>query len=142
MSTLERIFQAVMFELIALAIIVPSTVVIAGMEAGKMGVVGIGLSLFAMVWNYVYNIGFDKLTGDKRSTRSLMVRIIHACGFELSMIVITLPILAWYLSISWLEVFMLEAGFLVFILIYTYIFNLLYDKYQPYRKWFKPSVCA
>lgn len=140
MKTLERIFQAVMFEVIALAIIVPATVMLAGMEAGKMGVVGIGLSLFAMVWNYAYNIVFDRLAGSDRSARSLISRVVHACGFELGMIVITLPVMAWYLGISWLSALVLEAGFLVFILVYTYVFNVLYDKYQPYRKWFGYSA--
>lgn len=125
-----------MFEVIALAIIVPTTVMLAGLEAGKMSVVGIGLSLFAMFWNYVYNIVFDKMAGYDRSGRSLITRIIHACGFELGMIVITLPVLSWYLSISWLEAFLLEAGFLVFILVYTYVYNVMYDKYQPYKKCF------
>ncbi|WP_082354177.1 chlorhexidine efflux transporter [Marinagarivorans algicola] len=51
------------------------------------------------------------------------------------MIVITLPALAWYLAITWREAIFLELGFLVFILIYTFIFNWLYDTYQPYKKW-------
>lgn len=139
MNTLERIFQAVMFEIVALVIILSTMVIFVGAEKGKMSVVGIGLSLFATVWNYVYNIIFDKLAGHNRAQRSLITRMVHACGFELGMIVITLPILAWYLGISWLAALALEAGFLVFILIYTYIFNLLYDKYQPYKKWFSAA---
>jgi len=139
MNTLERIFQAVMFEIIALAIVIPSTVLFAGFEAGKMSIVGIGLSLFAMCWNYIYNIIFDKLAGHNRLERTLITRITHACGFELGMVVITLPVIAWYLNVSWFTAIMLEASFLVFILIYTYVFNVLYDKYQPYKKWVNNS---
>lgn len=135
MNTIERVYQAIIFEVIALAIVIPTTVFIAGYETDKMAIAGIALSLFAMLWNYVYNIVFDKIAGYDRVKRGLAIRIIHAIAFELGMIVITLPALAWYLNITWLEATMLEAGFLVFILIYTFIFNWLYDRYQPYKRW-------
>ena len=142
MNTLERIFQALIFEMIALFIIVPASVYFGGFATGKMAIVGIGLSIFAMLWNYIYNIVFDKIAGHNRKDRSLLTRVTHACGFELGMVVITLPVLAWYLNITWLGAAALEAGFLVFILIYTYIFNVLYDKHQPYKKWVNKSQCA
>lgn len=136
MNTIERVFQAILFELTTLAIVIPMTVLIAGYETGKMAMVGISLSIFAMLWNYIYNLLFDKLAGYERIKRGLALRISHALGFELGMVIITLPVLAWYLNITWLAAAILEAGFLVFILIYTLVFNWLYDKYQPYKKCF------
>jgi uncharacterized membrane protein len=130
-------FSGRFFEVTTLAIMVPVTVIIAGFEPPKMLIVGMGLSMFAMFWNYIYNRGFDKLFGHHRIERGLKVRVAHAVGFELGMVVITLPVLAWYLNISWLAAVTLEAGFLTFILIYTFVFNWLYDRYQPYKKWFK-----
>ncbi|WP_054113553.1 PACE efflux transporter [Marinagarivorans algicola] len=135
MTTIERIYQAIFFEIIALIIVVPTTVMVAGYAATDMLVVGAGLSFFAVLWNYIYNILFDKVAGLNRVKRHWGVRSIHAVGFELGMIVITLPALAWYLAITWREAIFLELGFLVFILIYTFIFNWLYDTYQPYKKW-------
>ncbi len=135
MNTIERIYQAVLFEVIALTIVVPTTVLIAGYETDKMAIAGIALSIFAMLWNYIYNIIFDKLAGYNRVGRSIAMRIIHAIAFEFGMILITLPALAWYLNITWLEATILETGFLIFILIYTFIFNWLYDRYQPYKRW-------
>lgn len=142
MKTIERVFQAVIFEVSTLAIVVPTSVLIAGFETDKMAIVGIALSLFAMFWNYVYNIVFDKLAGQNRIARGLIVRVAHAIGFELGMVIITLPLLAWYLNITWLAAALLEAGFLIFILIYTFIFNWLYDKYQPYTSWFGKEECT
>ena len=136
MNTVERIFQAIFFEVTMLAIVVPISVLIAGFAPEKMVIVGITLSMIAMLWNYIYNIIFDKLAGEKRIERSLAVRVMHSCGFEFGMVAITLPVLAWYLNISWFEAIILEAGFLTFILVYTFIFNWLYDRYQPYQKWF------
>ena len=139
MKTIERVFQAIFFEVSTLAIVVPVSVLIGGFETGKMAIVGIGLSLFAMVWNYVYNIVFDKCVGNNRVARGMAIRMTHAIGFELGMVVITLPVLAWFLDITWLAATILEAGFLIFILFYTLLFNWLYDRYQPYQKWFSKT---
>ncbi len=136
METIERIFQAILFEMIVLSILIPTSVIIGGFKAEKMIVVAIGLSLFAVFWNYIYNIIFDNFMGRNRSERGLAARCIHAVGFELGMIAITLPVIAWYLNITWIAALILEAGFLIFILVYTLIFNILYDRYQPYQKWF------
>lgn len=136
MQTIERIFQAIIFEMIALSVVVPISVLAAGLETEKMAIVGIGLSTFAMLWNYIYNIIFDKLAGCNRIIRGLAVRITHALGFEFGMVIITLPIIAWYLELTWLAATILETGFLAFILVYTFIFNYLYDRYQPYKKLF------
>ena len=55
------------------------------------------------------------------------------------MVIVTLPTVAWYLNITWLSAILLEAGFLIFILIYTFVFNWLYDTYQPYKTCFVKS---
>ena len=140
MKTIERVFQAVFFEVCMLAIMVPLSAIITGFSAGKMITVSIALSIFAMLWNYIYNIIFDKLMGGNRIDRSVVVRGIHASGFELGMVIITLPVLAWYLKIPWLAAITLEAGFLIFILLYTFVFNWLYDRYQPYKRWFSKEA--
>ncbi|XQF91617.1 chlorhexidine efflux transporter (plasmid) [Pseudoalteromonas espejiana] len=52
-----------MFEIIALAILLYQALYYLQGFMGKC-IVGIGLSLFAMCWNYIYNIIFDKLAGN------------------------------------------------------------------------------
>lgn len=136
METVERVFQAVVFEVATLAIVVPTSAFITGFESDKMLVVSIASTVFAMLWNYIFNIGFDKIAGENRAERGVVVRVAHAISFELGMLIVTLPLLAWYLNITWLAAIFLEAGFLIFILIFTFIFNWLYDKYQPYKSFF------
>ncbi|MBD5772427.1 PACE efflux transporter [Marinomonas colpomeniae] len=140
MKTVERIFQAIFFEITVLSIIIPSSVIIGGFDPERMTIVAIAISLFAMLWNYIYNLVFDKLIGFNRLARGLVLRISHAVCFELGMVVITLPVMAWYLEITLLAAAILEAAFLIFILIYTLVFNWLYDRYQPYQKWFSKQV--
>ncbi|PHJ40721.1 PACE efflux transporter [Vibrio sp. PID17_43] len=132
MARNERIFHAVLFELIALAIIVPVTSLITGKGSSDLAMVGIGLSLYTVVWNYIYNLYFDKWFGSNREERSLAMRIGHTIGFEGGLIFITIPVIAWFLKITLLQALALEAGFLIFFLFYTTGFNWAYDKLQPY----------
>ncbi|USD40178.1 PACE efflux transporter [Vibrio sp. SCSIO 43135] len=136
MTTNERVFHAITFEMVALAIIVPVTSLLTGKSGNELLVVGICLSIFTVVWNYVYNIGFDKLFGDNRSDRSLKLRLAHTAGFEGGLIFVTVPAIAWFLNISWLGALAVEAGFLVFFFFYATGFNWVYDKYQPYKRLF------
>ncbi|HCG6131153.1 TPA: PACE efflux transporter [Vibrio parahaemolyticus] len=133
MTRNERIFHAVLFELMALAIIVPTAALITGKGSSDLALVGIGLSLYTVVWNYIYNLYFDKWFGSNRADRSLAMRLGHTIGFEGGLIFISIPVIAWFLEITFFQALMLEAGFLVF-LFYATGFNWLYDKVQPFGK--------
>ncbi len=133
MNFKERIFHAFSFELIALAIIVPVVSFFSGNQSYELAIVGIGMSVFTVAWNYVYNLMFDRWYGASRGGRSAKIRVLHALGFEGGLIFFTIPLIAWYLQVGLLAAVMIEAGFLVFFFFYTAIFNLLYDKYQPYQ---------
>ncbi|WP_260259172.1 PACE efflux transporter [Vibrio intestinalis] len=133
MQTKERIFHAITFEAVALAIIIPSAAMITGKATGSLAVVGIGLSLFTVVWNYFYNIWFDRWFGYDRANRSFKLRVGHTFGFEGGLIFLTVPTIAWFLQISIGAALLLEAGFLVFFFFYATGFNWLYDRLQPYK---------
>ncbi len=81
MSNKERLFHAVSFELIALLFVVPLGALLSGKSSGSLALIGVGLSLFTVVWNYVYNVGFDRLFGADRSQRGAKIRVLHAVGF-------------------------------------------------------------
>ena len=49
METVERVFQAVIFEVTTLAIVVPTSAFITGFESDKMLVVSIASTVFAML---------------------------------------------------------------------------------------------
>ncbi|MDE1313937.1 PACE efflux transporter [Vibrio aestuarianus] len=135
MSAKERIFHAVVFELTALAILIPLSTLITGQGSGDLAMVGAGLSLLAVVWNYQYNILFDRLFGSDRSGRSAKMRLLHTTGFEGGLVFVSIPAIAWVLEITLWQALILDIGFLVFFFIYTMVFNWCYDKWQPYKLW-------
>ena len=127
MQTKERVFHAIIFELIALAIVIPAAAMFSNKEASFLMVVGVGLSFYAVIWNYFYNIWFDKQFGSERATRSLLLRVGHTLGFESGIIFITVPLVAWFLGISLGAALLMEAAFLIFFFFYAIAFNWCYD---------------
>lgn len=139
MSRWERVFHAVSFEAVALLCIVPAGALLSNQHASHLALIGVGLSLFTVVWNVVYNLLFDRIMRDDRRYRAARVRVLHAVGFEGSLVVVTVPVLSWVLQISLMQALVVEAGFLLFFFVYTIVFNWLYDRYQPYHRWFASS---
>ncbi|HEP0306421.1 TPA: multidrug/biocide efflux PACE transporter [Providencia rettgeri] len=130
----ERIFHAVSFEVIAIAITAPVSAWVLGRSIFQMGTVAIVLSTLAMLLNLFYNMVFDRYWPLSKGPRPAKVRIFHAIGFELSFVIMGVPMLAFLLKMSFLDAFLLEIGFFAFFLFYTYAFNLGYDILR--ERWF------
>ncbi|CRL63096.1 multidrug/biocide efflux PACE transporter [Proteus vulgaris] len=130
----ERVFHAVTFEAIAIAITAPLSAWLLGRSIFQMGTVAIVLSTLAMLLNLFYNMIFDRYWPLSKGPRPTKIRVMHAIGFEFSFVIIGLPILAFLLNMSLWDAFLLEIGFFVFFLFYTYAFNLSYDKLR--ESWF------
>ena len=55
----------------------------------------------------------------------------HAIGFEGGLLLVALPLVAWWLSISLWQALLLDLGFVFFYLVYAFVYNLAYDKVFP-----------
>jgi uncharacterized membrane protein len=131
-SLVERVLHAVGFEIIAIGICAPLAAWLMDKPLFQMGALAIMLSTVAMVWNIIYNAGFDKFFPLGRKRR-LPLRVAHALGFEGGFILIGLPLAAWMLDISLLQALMVEIGFFLFFLPYTIIYNWCYDALRNRR---------
>ncbi|HDN2513593.1 MULTISPECIES: multidrug/biocide efflux PACE transporter [Providencia] len=131
----ERVFHAVSFEVIAIAITAPVSAWVLGRSIFQMGTVAIVLSTLAMLLNLFYNMLFDHFWPLSKGPRSTKVRIGHAVGFELSFVILGVPMLALLLNMTLWDAFILEVGFFTFFLFYTYAFNLVYDVLRV--RWFE-----
>lgn len=127
MGMKERLFHMVAFEVLALALIVPLSVWVTGKGAHVMLSLSIAMSVIAMFWNLVYNIGFDRVFGENRLQRGFWMRLFHGGMFELGLIFVSLPMLMLALQESFLFVLALDIGGVLFFLIYAIAFNWLYD---------------
>lgn len=127
-SIKERALHALLFEIIGVLLFAPLLAWAMGHSLGKMGAMTVMISTVAMLWNMLFNAMFDGLRHKLGFKLSLATRLLHALGFEGGLILVIVPLAAWWLSISLLEAFLLDIGLLLLFLPYTLLFNWVYDK--------------
>ncbi|KAF1053759.1 MAG: hypothetical protein GAK43_01249 [Stenotrophomonas maltophilia] len=126
-SLKERLFHAVLFELIALVICAPTLAWLMNQPLQHMGALTLMFSLVATLWNMIYNALFDRAQQRLGFSRTLPVRILHASIFEVGLVFMLVPLAAWWLSVGLVEAFILDIGLILFFLPYTVAFNWIYD---------------
>jgi uncharacterized membrane protein len=127
MSVKERIFHCLLFEIIALTILVSFSQAFSSHNPASVGGLAIGLSLSALSWNFIYNLGFDKVFGANRLSRRLLMRLGHGTGFEIGLLIVTTPLIMWVLELGFFSVIILNLGLSLFFFIYAIVFNWTYD---------------
>ena len=137
MTVKERLLHMVLFEIFALLIFVILVVWITDKAALNMTGLGVMLSFIAMVWNFLYNLAFDRVYGYNRLARTIKIRFAHGLGFELGMVVFSFPIIMWVMSYSFLQVLIMDLGAVLFFLFYAITFNWIYDIVQ--HEFFTPT---
>jgi uncharacterized membrane protein len=100
-----------------------------GVEPMHAGALSVVASALAVAWNVAFNALFERWeAGQVVRGRSLGRRIVHAVGFEGGLALALVPLMAWWLEIGLWEALVLDIGLLVFFLVYTFAFNLGFDK--------------
>lgn len=127
MSIYERIFHAVLFEVLAIILTVIGLYLFTEHALNKLSSIVILISLIAMLWNLIFNWIFDYFYSDSRETRGFKIRTLHVILFEGGLLLMTLPLVAYILNISLWQAFILDFAMTIFIMIYTFIFNYIYD---------------
>ncbi|MFW8593395.1 PACE efflux transporter [Cribrihabitans neustonicus] len=132
-SARDRIRHAISFEVIGLLLITPLGAWVFGIPAAHLGAAAFICASIATAWNFLYNLLFDKaLVALRGSTgRGVALRVLHAVLFELGLLLVLMPFLAWFLEISLFQAFVMDAGFAGFYLVYAFAFNWAYDMIFP-----------
>ena len=99
-----------------------------GQEPAASGAMSVVASTLAIVWNLTFNHLFERW--EARQTvkgRSVRRRAVHAMGFEGGLALMLIPLMAWWFEVSLWQATWMEAGLLLFFLVYTYAFNWAFD---------------
>ena len=134
-SPLDRVRQVILFELGGLLLITPPFAWASGVPAGdSIGLLAL-IALIAALWNAAYTTSFDwlegRLSGRSADRRSTPWRIVHAAGFELGLLLISLPIVVAWTAMGWREALLADLGLAAAYVAYAYVFNLGYDRLFP-----------
>lgn len=131
----DRLRQIVLFEAGGLLLITPPYVWLTGQPGGESVVLMAALALLAATWNGIYNTAFDwiegRLTGRSADLRPWSVRAFHAAGFELGILLMSLPLIVVWTDMSWTAALLADLGLAVAYVAYAFVFNLAYDKAFP-----------
>lgn len=125
----RKVIYITLYEVIAIAMSTAGLALLSGAEMGHASVAAVAASAIAVVWNLVFNTLFERWEARQaKKGRSLLRRVAHAVGFEGGLVVTLVPLFAWWLDISLWQAFVLDLGLIVFFLVYTFVFNLLFDR--------------
>ncbi|MBG21230.1 MAG: hypothetical protein CML31_14970 [Rhizobiales bacterium] len=132
-STKDRIRQALSFEIIGLIIVTPLFAWLFSHPMEQTGVLALMGATGATLWNYLFNLGFDHALRAWRghTTKTLPLRILHAVLFEITLMILLLPIFAWWMGISLFQAFLIDIAFAGFYMAYAFIFTWGYDLLFP-----------
>ena len=132
MSKKERVFHAVLFELLAIIFAVTGLAIFTEHNISALSETLIVVATMAMSWNVVFNWVFDKFSSGAKEKRSLALRIFHVTLFESGLLIFTVPVMAYMLSVSIWDAFIMDLGMSIFITVYAFVYNLIYDHTRAY----------
>lgn len=125
----RKVVYITLYEIIAITMSTTGLALLSGANMGHASVAAIAASAIAVVWNLVYNTLFERWEARQvKRGRSLLRRAVHAIGFEGGLVITLVPLFAWWLDISLWQAFVLDLGLIVFFLVYTFVFNLAFDR--------------
>ena len=132
----ERVCHALLFEAVALAIFIPGSALVFNQPMQHMGVIGVVSATIATLWNFVFNLGFDRAMLRLRGSvqKTLAIRVAHTFLFEAGLVVMLIPMIAWYLGIGLWAALLMDIAIVIFYLVYGFFFNLAYDRVFPVRE--------
>lgn len=134
-SLLDRLRQVALFEAGGLLLICPPFVWLSGVPLEESAALLIVLALIAALWNAAFNTSFDwiegRLTGRRADQRPWRLRALHAVSFEVGLLLMTLPVIAGWTGMGWIDALVADVGLALAYMGYAFLFNLAYDRAFP-----------
>jgi uncharacterized membrane protein len=130
----DRLRYTIAFEALLMTVLIPAGAAFFDKGLADIGLLGLVLSLKAMLVGLIYNWIFDRIdarSGRMSSDRSPLGRVVHALGFEVTLVTTSLPIYTWWLGITIVEAVVADLVVTTYVVAYTYIFTLGYDRLFP-----------
>ena len=124
----RKVVQALLYELVGALFVSPVIAFAFDETMVYSGTLAMLLSLVALSWNMLFNSLFEYWEArQKRRTRTLGRRLLHSLGFEGGLALLLVPLMAWWLDISWLQALVADLGLLLFFFFYAFAFQWVFD---------------
>lgn len=125
----RKLVYVTAYELIGMTISALGLALLSGHAPSSTGPLAVVITTIAVSWNFIYNYLFEWWESRQASrTRTLKRRILHAVGFQLTLVVYLIPLIAWWMGITLWQALLLDMALIVIIPCYTFLFNWAFDK--------------
>ena len=125
----RRVFQAVLYEVFAIAFVGPALSFAFNEPQTSTFGLAVVLSTIALTWNYAFNWTFERWESRQIARgRSFARRLAHGAGFEGGLVVILVPVMSLWLKVSPAAAFVANLGLLVFFFVYAIAFTWAFDR--------------
>jgi uncharacterized membrane protein len=125
----RKVVHATLYEALAILIVTAVMQPLSGMGPESTGPFAIATSVIALLWNMAFNSAFE--AWERRQpdrTRTPRRRAAHALLFEAGLVIMTVPMIAWWMHMGWWDAFMADLGLVLLFLTYTFCFNWAFDR--------------
>ncbi|MDD0975917.1 PACE efflux transporter [Pseudomonas fontis] len=125
----RKIVQAVLYEAIAVACVAPALALAFDEGMAHSTALSFILSAVALLWNMLYNGAFEYWEARQaQRTRTFTRRLVHAFGFEGGLVLILLPVVAYWLQISLMAALATNIALFAFFFVYAFVFQWAFDR--------------
>jgi uncharacterized membrane protein len=125
----RRVFQAVLYEALAVAFVGPVLGLLFLQPLWSALGLAVCMSLVALAWNYVFNGWFEAWEARQAVRgRSLQRRLAHGLGFEGGLLVILVPMMAWWMDTTLWVALVADLGIFGFFFVYAVAFTWTFDR--------------
>lgn len=125
----RRVVYISLYEVLAIALAGLGLMLMSGESLLASGALATATSAVAVVWNLVFNSLFERWEARQPvKGRSVQRRVAHAVVFETGLVLMLVPLIAWWLGIGLWEALVMDLALVVFFLVYTFVFNWAFDE--------------
>lgn len=127
--TARRIVQAVLYEAIAITAVGPAMAWLFDAPMASSLVLALLLSSVALAWNWVFNGWFERWEARQSvKGRSWRRRLAHGLGFEGGLVLMLVPLMAWWLNTTLWAALLADLGIVAFFFVYAVAFTWAFDR--------------
>ncbi|WP_263140112.1 PACE efflux transporter [Pseudomonas sp. RIT-PI-AD] len=125
----RKMLYVTAYEAIGMSISTLGLALLSGTAPAHTGPLAVMITSVAVAWNLVYTYLFEYWESRQAERgRGIKRRVQHAIGFQLTLVVFLIPLIAWWMAISLREAFLLDVALIVLIPCYTLAFNWAFDR--------------
>ena len=97
----RKLVYVTAYEIIGMAISALGLALLSGHAPSSTGPLAVVITTIAVSWNFIYNYVFEWWESRQASrARTLKRRILHAVGFQLTLVVYLIPLIAWWMGMA------------------------------------------